>query len=79
MKQDLENTHPGGMLIRLQGDMKHFSGLVALLIHQLVTDHQQTGKSSLDDSVKWGSGITIARLEAVGTADGQKALQTSQN
>jgi len=67
------------MLIGLQGDVKHLGSLVALLVHQLVADDQQTGESSLDDSVKWGSGITIARLEAVGTADGQKALQTGQN
>lgn len=67
------------MLVRLEGDVEHLAGLVALLGDQLVADGQQAGEAGLDDLVEVGAALAVAGLEAVCAADGQQALQTGED
>lgn len=67
------------MLVGLESEVKHLTGLVALLVDQLVADGQQTGETGLDNAVKVLPIVAVAGLEAESTADGEQALQAGQN
>lgn len=59
--------------------MKHFPGLFAFLCHKFTRDGQQPGEAGLDDLVEVGPVLSISGFESVGPADGQEALQTSED
>lgn len=59
--------------------MQHLASLIALLVYQLVAYRQQPGEAGLDDFVEVSPALAVARLEAVGSADGQQTLQASQD
>ena len=70
-------THPCGMLVRLERNVQHLASLVAVLVHQLVADGQKTREVGLDDLVELRPALAVGSFEPVGTADGEQTLQTS--
>jgi hypothetical protein len=67
------------MLVGLEGQVKHLTSLIALLVHQLVTDGEKTGECRLHNLIKVLSIIAVGRFIAERTADGEQTLQTSKN
>lgn len=59
--------------------MKHLSRLLAFLCHQFTRDGQQPGEAGLDNLVEVGPVLSISGFEPVGPANGQEALQTSED
>lgn len=71
--------YPSGMLVGLQSQVEHLASLVALLVHQLVADGQQSGETRFNDVVKVLAVIGVGRFVTERTADGQQTLQTSED
>lgn len=71
-------AHPSRMLIGLQGEVQHFTGLIALLIYQLVADGQKAGEAGLDNVIEVDSVVAIGGLVAEGAADGEETLKSSK-
>lgn len=46
------STHPSGMLVRLESEVKHLGSLFAFLIDQFIADSKQAGKAVLDNDVE---------------------------
>lgn len=67
------------MLVCLEGNVKHLTSLVALLVYQLVADLEQAGEARLDDFVELGPATLQAALETVGTAGYEETLQSSED
>jgi hypothetical protein len=67
------------MLVRLESDVKHLASLVTILIHQLAAYCQQPGEAGLNNLIEVSPALGVAGFEAVGAANGEKALQTSQD
>lgn len=59
--------------------MQHLTSLVTFLVHQLVTNGQETWEAGLDNLVKVLTIIALGRLVAERAANSQETLQTSQN
>lgn len=66
------------MLVRFESEMQHLARLVALLVHQLIANSQESGESGLDDAVKVRSVLALVGFVAESAADCEQALQTSQ-
>lgn len=67
------------MLVGLEGQVQHLTGLVALLVDQLVADGEQAGEAGLDNLVKVGAVLAVRGLEAERTADGEQTLEAGQD
>lgn len=67
------------MLVSLEGNVKHLTSLVALLVHQFIANLKKPGEARLDDFIELGATALLGALEAVGTARHEKALQTSED
>jgi hypothetical protein len=59
--------------------MQHLTGLVALLVDQLIADSEQAGEASLDNLVKVLAVVAVGGLVAEGAADGEQALQAGEH
>lgn len=73
------SIYPSRVLVRLEGQVKHLAGLVALLSDQLIADSKQPGEAGLNDLVEVDSIVAVRGLESVGAADGKQALQASED
>lgn len=78
-KMGMEISHPGCVLVGLEGQVQHLTGLIALLVHQLIADGQQAGEAGLDNVVEMTAVIAVIRLVAESAADGEQTLQTGEN
>lgn len=70
-------THVDGVLVSLEHRPEHLTGLETGLVDEVVSNTQQLRESHLDDLVEIGS--CLSHLEPVHPADGQQALQTSED
>lgn len=57
--------------------MEHLSRLLTCLVHQSLSDSQQSGEGQLNNLIEVGSIFT--RFEAIDAADRKKALQAGED
>lgn len=72
-------SYPCRVLVSLKCQVQHLTGLVALLVYQLIADGQQTRKAGFDNLVKVCSIVAVRRLEPKSAANGKETLQTSED
>lgn len=66
------------MLVRFESEMQHLARLVALLVHQLIANSQESREPSLDDAIKVRSVLALVGFVAESAADCEQALKTGQ-
>lgn len=67
------------MLVRLEGEVQHLAGLIALLGDELIANSQETGEAELNDLIKMNAALIVGRSETPGAADGEQALEASKD
>ena len=72
-------TYPGSVLVCLKSNVKHLTGLLAILVHQLIADSQQSREADFDDLFELRTVVCVAHLIAERTADSEQTLQASEN
>lgn len=70
--------YPSSMLVSFESEMQHLACLVALLVHQLIANSQESRESGLDDAVKVRSVLALVGFVPESAADCEQALQTGQ-
>lgn len=70
----MSSPYPSRVLVRLEREVEHLAGLLALLVDELVADGKQTREAELHNLVKVVAVVGLAGAVPVGAADGEQAL-----
>ena len=71
--------YPCGVLVSLEREMQHLTGLVTLLVDQLIANAEQAREAALDNLVEVSTVIALCCLVSESPAKCQKTLKTSKN